>query len=178
VSESGPLLTTERLELWRPRAADAPELYALVAPEAMRRFLGGPTTEGEEFLRFLRNAGSWELYGYGMFLLRERGRAPLVGIAGVFRSWRAFGKGMADVPEAGWITAGGSGGQGYATEAMRAALAWFDRSFTEPRTVCMIEDGNAPSMAVAARLGFVEYDRHEPEDARALVLYERIVAPG
>ena len=57
---------------------------------------------------------------------------------------------------------------------MRAALAWFDDSHGEQRVACMIEEGHAASQKVAARLGFVEYDRHAPEDGRPLVLYERL----
>jgi RimJ/RimL family protein N-acetyltransferase len=176
LSEAGPVLRTERLELWRPAREDFAELYALVAPEPMRAFLGGPTTPADEFGRFLRGAGSWLLYGYGMFHVRERGGTSLVGLAGVFRSWRGFGEGLDDVPEAGWIVGLEQAGNGYATEAMRAALAWFDAAHAEPRIACMIEDGNAASMAVAARLGFREYARHRPDEGGELVLLERLRA--
>jgi RimJ/RimL family protein N-acetyltransferase len=174
VSDTEPVLKTERLELWRPLRDDFIELHALLAPESMRTFLGGPTTKADEFGRFMRGAGSWQLYGYGMFHVRERGRKALVGIAGVFHSWRGFGEGLDDVPEAGWIVGEAYWGQGYAREATAGALAWFERSFAEPRIACMIEDGNAASVSVAARLGFREYARHQPNEGRELVLYERL----
>ncbi len=81
---------------------------------------------------------------------------------------------MDDVPEAGWIVAEPHWGKGYALEAMRAALGWFDREHGATRTVCMIEEGHAASVKVAARLGYVAYDRHAPEDGRPLVLYDRL----
>ena len=172
---SGPEIATERLELWRPQIADRAGLLALIAPEAVRQFLGpAEASESDVFARQLRNAGSWALYGYGVFTLRERGRAEVVGTCGVFSSFRGFGQGMDDVPEAGWIIAQPAWGKGYALEAMQAALAWFDREHGLQRIACMIEEGHAASMAIAAKLGFVEYGRHQPDEGRALVLYERI----
>lgn len=169
------MLTTERLELWRPQVGDHVDLLALISPEAVRRFLGpAKPTADDVFARLLRNAGSWSLYGYGVFQVRTRGGdGAIVGTAGVFRSWRGFGQGMDDVPEAGWIIAQPHWGKGYAFEAMSAALAWFDREHGPQRVACMIEDGHTASVAVAEKLGFVEYARHEPEGERAIVLYER-----
>ncbi|MCA1661683.1 MAG: GNAT family N-acetyltransferase [Novosphingobium sp.] len=167
--------TTERLELWRPQIADRAGLLALMAPGAVRKFLGpAEASETDVFARQLRNAGSWALYGYGVFTLRERGGDEIVGTCGVFRSFRGFGRGMDDVPEAGWIIAEPSWGKGYAREAMTAALAWFDREHEPQRVACMIEESHAASMTIAAKLGFVEYARHEPEGERALVLYQRM----
>lgn len=171
---AGPVLTTDRLELWRPQLGDHVGLLALIEPAAVRRFLGpAQPTHEDAFARLLRNAGSWALYGYGVFIVRERGQAEIVGTCGVFHTWRGFGSGMDDVPEAGWILGEQTWGKGYASEAMQAALAWFDAEHRARRTVCMIEEGHAASAAVAAKLGFVEYARHQPEEGRALVLYER-----
>jgi len=39
----------------------------------------------------------------------------------------------------------------------------------------MIENGHAASMAIAAKLGFAEYARHQPDEGRALVLYQRVL---
>lgn len=170
----GPVLTTERLELWRPQASDHAGLLSLITPEAVRHFLGpAPATPEDAFARLLRNAGSWALYGYGVFVVRERGNAAIVASCGVFHSWRGFGNGMDDVPEAGWIIAERAWGKGYASEAMTAALGWFDGTHGLRRTVCMIEEGHAASAAVAAKLGYEEYARHQPDEGRALVLYQR-----
>lgn len=173
------MLVTNRLELWRPAATDREGLHRLVQPDEVRRFLG-PTdaTARDSFARHLRNAGSWALYGYGNFIVRERGRGTIAGICGVFHSWRGFG-GMDDVPEAGWIVAHEHWGKGHATEAMRAALAWFDAAHGAQRVVCMIEQGHGASETVARRLGFAEFARHQAEDgAPPMVLYERRPAPA
>ena len=173
---NAPVLTTERLELWRPQASDRADLLAMMTPAAVREFLGpAEASESDVFARQLRNAGSWALYGYGTFMVRETGGdGTIVGNCGVFRSFRGFGQGMDDVPEAGWILAEPAWGKGYAGEAMAAALAWFDREHGRQRVVCMIEEGHGASMTIAAKLGFIEYARHRPHEGRALVLYERL----
>lgn len=75
----------------------------------------------------MRNAGSWYLCGYGALMLRLRGRQEVIGNCGGFHIFRALGDDFDDNPEAGWIVAAGYAGLGLASEAMRAALAWFDR---------------------------------------------------
>jgi RimJ/RimL family protein N-acetyltransferase len=170
---NAPVLTTARLELFRPQADDLSGVAAIVAPAAVRRFLGNREVSlADEFSGFLRNAGSWALYGYGNFTVRERGSSAVVGTCGVFHSWRGFGRGFDDVPEAGWIFAEPVWDRGYATEAAGAALAWFDRVHGPRRVACMIEIDNHASLAIAARLGFVAY-REQEFDGSAMILLER-----
>ncbi len=174
-TQSGPVLVTERLELWRPQVSDREGLRALVEPVAVRRFLGGMDPDNHDvFMRLLRNAGSWALYGYGTFVLRKRGRTEIVGNCGVFHSWRGFGHGLDDVAESGWIIAKSAWGKGYAQEVMTAALAWFEREHGVRPTLCMIEEGHAASEVVAAKLGYVACDRFEEEDHRPLNIYRRL----
>ncbi len=171
-----PVLVTERLELWRPRAGDLAGLVELMRPEVMRRFLvPGAENAGAQFERLLRNAGSWSLYGYGIFTVRLRGTGDLIGTCGVFRSWRGYGDLVADAAEAGWIVAQAHWGKGLASEAMRAALAWFDAEHGSRRVVCIIAAGNLASDAVARKLGFTAYARDvDPADDVEIVLYERL----
>jgi RimJ/RimL family protein N-acetyltransferase len=174
----GPLLVTDRLELWLPRPSDLPELIELFEPEKMRVHLGPmlPDAKGQ-FARLLRTAGSWSLYGYGGFVVRLRGENAMIGNCGMFHSWRGFGNGMDDVPEAGWTTAVEHWGKGIAGEAMHAALAWFDEAHGPRRIACMIEDGNTASHRLARSLGFDAYGRQTlDEDGAEVVLYERL--PG
>lgn len=172
-------LETERLVLRLPGRDDYLLLRDLVADPEVHRFLGprpeDPTTD--MFSRALRAAGSWHLYGYGMFLAFERETGSFVGQMGMFHSLRGFGKGMDDVAEAGWIVARAFWGQGYAREAMEASLGWFDRTQQAHRITCMIERENLASVRLAERLGFVRYDEHLAEDGIVLDLFERI-RPG
>jgi RimJ/RimL family protein N-acetyltransferase len=175
VSEA-PLLVTERLELWRPAQADIAPMHAIVTEPATQRFLAPTHTRAAHFERFCRNAGSWLLFGYGSFMLRERGSRDLVGNAGVFHSFRGLGEDFDDSPEAGWILRADRVGQGLAHEAMSAALAWFAREHGERRVVCMISPANAPSIALAGRLGFTAMRQAELPDGEAVRLFERL--PG
>jgi RimJ/RimL family protein N-acetyltransferase len=170
----GPIIVTQRLELWRPQVGDLPGQMAMMTPERLRAHLGANTPDApNQFARLLRNAGSWSLYGYGVFTVRLRGEPAIVGGCGVFQSWRGLGKGFDDAPEAGWIVAIEHWGKGIAQEAMRASLEWFDRRHGPRRVVCMIEQGNVASHRVAAKLGFMDYDRHTLEDGSEVLLYER-----
>ena len=168
------VLTTERLELWRPQVGDLDGLNAIHTDPRTLEFLGswGPS-RADSFARLLRNAGGWSFYGYGVFLIRRRGAAQIIGTCGVFRSFRGFAHGLDDVPEAGWIVHPDHWRQGYAGEAMRAVLAWFDEVHGRQRVACMIETGNTVSQRLAAQLGFIEYARHVDAEDKELVLYER-----
>lgn len=171
-----PVLATERFELWQPAVGDQHDLFDLTFDEETRRHLGSfEPTETDAFNRLLRNAGSWALHGYGVFMVRARGQRRIIATCGVFRSHRGFGseKGMDDVAEAGWIVHKDFWGQGVASEVMRAALDWFDRTHGRQRIACMINLGNVPSERLAAALRFVEYGRVTKEGEPILVLYER-----
>jgi len=170
---SAPLLVTERLELWVPGEADLWAMRAIVSDPATHRFLGHEQTPADHFNRFCRNAGSWLLWGYGSFMLRERGNRELVGNAGVFRSFRGLGADFDDGPEAGWILRQDRVGKGLAHEAMTAAFAWFEREHGRQRIVCMTAPDNAPSIRLAQRLGFTAMREAELADGDAVVLFER-----
>lgn len=172
-----PLLTTERLELWQPQQGDFAGIDAIYADPRTLEFLGTWTpSPADSFARLLRNAGGWALYSYGIFCVRKRGEAQIIGTCGVFRSYRGFAEGLNDVPEAGWIVHPDHWGQGYAGEAMAAVMLWFDAVHGKQRVACMIEEGHAVSERLAAKLGFVEYARHQEPDEKPLVLYERLPA--
>ena len=75
--------------------------------------------------------------------------------------------------EAGWIIARHRWGEGLASEAVRAAHDWFDRTQGRQRTVCMIVPGNAASERIAAGLGYRVFrtGTHKGDQVR---LYERL----
>ena len=180
MSANLPHLTTPRLDLRPPVASDLQGLAAVMADDDVRRFLGNrPVTLADEFARVVRNAGSWALYGYGTFMIRHAGSTAIIGVCGVFHSWRGFGRGLDDTPEAGWILARAEWGKGLASEAVGAALAWFDGAHGPRRIACMIDPGNAASLALAARHNFVRYGEHDLDDG-PVVLLERgaAEAPG
>jgi RimJ/RimL family protein N-acetyltransferase len=168
-----PFLTTPRLELWQPRASDLGAMHAVVTHPSTGRFLGPTSALHEHATRFTRGAGSWFLYGYGPLMLRLRGTEAVIGNCGVFHTFRGLGDDFDDHPEAGWIVAADHVGQGLASEAMRAVLEWFECEHGPRRMVCMIAIQNAPSLKLAARLGFAPMRDTELPDGDTVRLLER-----
>ena len=171
-----PLLTTQRFGLWPPRSAsDVEVLVRLVADEETRRYLGPARADPQQqWERLMRNAGSWSLYGYGVFHVRPHGSDDIVGSMGVFHSWRGLDSRMDDQPEAGWIVRRDWWGKGMAGEVMPAVLSWFDAEHGMRRIVAMIERGNVASERVAAKLGFATYGEIIDTDRSIVNLYERL----
>jgi RimJ/RimL family protein N-acetyltransferase len=171
------VLTTERLELRVPAAADQPVMAAIVAHEETRPYLGA-TAPADLFQRFCRNAGSWLLYGYGAFMVWSRESGELIGNCGVFHSWRGLGEDFDDCPEAGWIVRHDQVGRGLAHEAMTAALGWFDQTHGPRRTVCMTAIANEPSIALAGKLGFMPLREGVLPEGEPVRLFERVPGSG
>lgn len=167
-------LRTARLALAPHTLADFDDSAALWADPEVVRYIGGkPSTEAESWVRLMRCAGSWALLGLGYWVVREAASGRFVGEVGFGDFRRGVGAEFDEVPEAGWVLATWAHGQGYAGEAVAAALAWGDAWFKGPRTVCMIDPDNAASLRVAARAGYAEYARTDYRDS-PIVLLQRI----
>ncbi len=150
-------------------------LIAVTADDRTRRYLGPQSTPADQFGRLCRNAGSWLLYGYGSFVVRPRGSDTVIGSIGVFHSWRGLGEDFDDQAEAGWILHHDWVGQGLAEEAMREVLRWFSASHGKRRIVCMISEGNKPSIRMADKLGFRSLRSATLPDGDAVLLFERTI---
>jgi RimJ/RimL family protein N-acetyltransferase len=174
--KDAPQLLTDRLDLRLPTPADFPLIMEIVEHAQTARFLGRRSGAPDHFMRFCRGAGSWLLYGYGMFIIRLRGSEEVIGNCGVFHSWRGLGEDFDDSPEAGWTLRHDQVGRGIGKEAMAAALEWFDRQHGPRRVVCMISPANEPSQRLADRLGFAAMCDAVLPDGEAVRLFERV--PG
>jgi len=62
-----------------------------------------------------------------------------------------------DAPEIGWVFVTQSHGKGYATEAVRAAVAWGDEHFGARQTGCIIRPENLASIRVAEKSGYRKF---------------------
>ena len=170
-------IETDRLILRPPRAEDfGPYLEMCADPETFRFSERGPMSSDEAWTRLLRQAGHWSLLGHGLFTLIDKASGRFAGEAGLGDFRRNIGAHYDLAPEAGWATAPWARGRGLATEAMEAALAWTDARLGPVRTVCMIHAANAPSLRVAAKLGYAAYDERLYRGYRA-ILFERGAAP-
>jgi RimJ/RimL family protein N-acetyltransferase len=168
-----PALETDRLHLRGHRLADFAECAALWADPQVVRYIGGRTfTTEESWARLLRYVGHWDLLGFGYWVAREKSTERFVGEVGFAEFKRDVTPSFEGAPEAGWVLAPWAHGKGFATEAVRATLAWADPRFA--RTVCMIDDGNDASVKVAAKCGYREWVRTTYKGTPA-VLYERAI---
>lgn len=171
----GPQIETERLRLRPHRLADLEARAMITGDPQTMRFVGGAQDREENFNRLLRYAGHWALLDHGIFVIEERASGSLVGEAGLGDFRRGLGSDFDDCPEAAWLIAGPAMGQGYATEAITAAIAWHERNFGLRRQVCIIDPANAASRRVAAKLNFVPFRDTIFKD-RPVILHERLPA--
>jgi RimJ/RimL family protein N-acetyltransferase len=172
---AGPTLESPRL-LLRPHEIDDFEpLHGLTTAPETRAFLSGEPSREESYKRLLTSIASWHLFGYGTFAVLERESGDYVGNCGLFRLERDLDPPFEGEPEAGWIIAHSRWSRGYAGEAMRAALAWFDAATGIRRTVCMISPGNTASERVAARLGYLPIGLSRYKGGEELMRYAREV---
>jgi RimJ/RimL family protein N-acetyltransferase len=150
-----PVLETERLRLRGHGLEDFPACLAMWSDPAVCRQLGRkPFTEEEAWTRFLRYVGHWALLGFGYWLVEEKSSGQFVGEVGFADYKRDMQSCAKELPEIGWVLATSAHGQGYATEAAKAALNWGDRHFPVGRTTCIISPQNLRSIRVAEKCGY------------------------
>jgi RimJ/RimL family protein N-acetyltransferase len=144
-------IQTERLVLRLPVADDAepfveihqdPEVIArkqvtLTAPP------GGIEVGARNVDRMLRH---WDMRGYGQWAVVERATARVIGCVGFQQPDNA------DV-ELGWIVRRSRWGNGFATEAARAAIEWAWRTGRIDYVMSLIGKDNPASIRVATKIG-------------------------
>lgn len=141
-----PEIHTERLVLRAPAESDLPAMIAF-GTSPRTRFVGGPMDAFAAWRALLANIGHWTLRGYGFFSVDLAETGAFVGRIGVI-----FHPGW-DEPELAWHLFDGFEGQGYCTEAARAARNWYHGAVSARPLISYIDETNAPSQAVARRLG-------------------------
>jgi RimJ/RimL family protein N-acetyltransferase len=168
-----PVLETERLRLRGHELTDLADSAAMWGDERVTRHIGGrPSTAEEVWARLMRYVGHWALMGFGYWVVVEKAGGRFVGEVGFADFRREIEPPLDGAPEMGWALAPWAQGRGYATEAVRAALAWADARWPGKRTVCIIDPGNDVSVRVAAKVGFRELARATYK-GEPTVIYER-----
>jgi RimJ/RimL family protein N-acetyltransferase len=155
MTESAPTLATERLVLRQYRKEDFAPHLAIVGDDAVMQFIGGAGLTREDCWRRLSGAvGSWPLIGFGGWAVVRRSDDKLIGTVGLFNAWRDMEPQFGEDPEMGWIFAKEVQGQGIASEACLAALAWADAALPPVPIWAIVAPDNEPSLKLAERLGF------------------------
>lgn len=146
-SAAVPELTTERLVLRGFRDADREPFAALNADPEVMEFFAGTLDRDASDAMIERIHDRWRTDGHGLWAVERRADGRFLGFTGIARlPWL-------DEPEIGWRFARFAWGEGYATEAARAALAWGFDVLAAPEIVSVTTVRNGRSRAVMERLG-------------------------
>lgn len=145
------MIETPRLILRRWREADRAPFAAMNADPEVMRFYERPLSEIESNARVDRLERHFDTHGFGEFAVERRADGVFLGMVGLAT---LDGAGpLAPGVEAAWQLDRHAWGQGYATEAARAAL---DDGFGRlglKEIVAFTAVPNLPSQAVMGRLG-------------------------
>ena len=153
------MIVTPRLILRRWRETDLPLFAEQNADPITMRFLGGPLTSVESDAYAARMEANHETHGFGKWAVEAPGVAPFIGAIGLAHV-------RIDAPfvpavEIAWRLNSRYWGQGFATEAARAAMTdGFERAALI-EIVAMTALLNTSSMRVMERLGMtrsIEFD--------------------
>lgn len=152
---SAPAIETERLRLRGHSVDDFADCVAMWSDAAVvRHTIGEPSPPQRTWMRMLGYRGHWAFLGFGYWAVEEKESGRYIGELGFADFRRAMQLSLEGMPELGWAVAPWAQGRGYATEALRAAIAWADAQIESRRTVCIIHRENRRSFRVAEKLGY------------------------
>lgn len=151
------IIETERLILRKPDPDRDFESWArTMADEGTVRYLGTKPMSRENAWRSMALViGHWDIRGYGFFSVEHKETGQWIGRVG---PWFPMGWPQ---PEVGWTISPYHLRQGYAHEAATASIEYAFNTLGWPAVIHVIMEGNAPSIALAQKLGSVLLRRHE-----------------
>jgi RimJ/RimL family protein N-acetyltransferase len=151
-----PILETERLILrgWKPEDFGAHARF-MADPDVSRYLSGEPQSRNDAWRGMATIVGHWMLRGYGFWALERKSDGAFVGRCGLWQpeGWPAL--------EVGWTLGQEYWGQGYASEAGRAALDFAFLTQNVDRMISVIDTRNLASQKVATRLGEARGEQRE-----------------
>jgi [ribosomal protein S5]-alanine N-acetyltransferase len=169
-------LETERLLFREHRRGDLEDYCALEADAEVRRYVGGAPRPREVAVRrfrerFLKNAAR-KLALRATICQAER---RYIGYAGLYPNFRPGGSVRGEATLS-YCLAREYWGRGLATEAGRAFVSWGFEDMRLRRIVAVAEVGNAASIRVLEKLGFVCVATEH--GARSFYKFELVGAPS
>jgi RimJ/RimL family protein N-acetyltransferase len=163
------VLETERLLLARLSYDHCEFIFELVNEPSFKRYIGDKDVQSlEDAQRYLREGpiGSYERFGYGLFLVNVKDSDLPAGICGLVKR-EEF-----DDPDLGFAFLERYRRNGYASESARAVLEYAFDDLGLDRIIAMADPDNAPSVRLLENLGFT-YERkvRMPEDDHDINLF-------
>ncbi len=160
-----PVLETARLTLRPMEMGDFPCLVEIVNGPGGDG-VGGPQSREDTWFDFAQMMATWTWRGHGYWTAARHDDPEALGFVGI-----GFEPGDQE-PELGYMFAEKERGQGFATEAARAALRFARSHLGLSSVVSYIHVGNTASATVAERLGATRDSGAEaalPENDKAWV---------
>ena len=151
-------ITTPRLLLRAWTEADRAPFAAMNADPAVMEHFPALLTRAESDALAGRIQEHLTTHGWGLWAVEERGTHGFIGFTGLARP--CFEAHFTPAVEVGWRLGRSSWGQGYATEAARAAVAYGFVTLQLAAIVSFTTVSNLRSQAVMRRLGMT----HDPAD--------------
>lgn len=142
-----PRIETARLILRLPATTDFDGYAELHADEEAARHIGGALPRGAAWRKFLQMPGAWMVQGFAMFSVLDKASGQWLGQCGPWypEGWPGT--------EVGWAFLRSAWGKGFAREAAIATIDWAFANLGWTEVIHSISPENAPSQALARRLG-------------------------
>ena len=151
------MIHTDRLVLRPAVDADRAAIAALNAHPKVGEWLGGVRDRAASDAFVDRVQAHEAEHGFGFWVVEHKADARVIGMTGVW--WVPPEMDMPGTVEIGWRFMPDAWGQGYATEAARAALDYGLRALGLEEIIAFTARTNLASQAVMKRIGMV----HAPE---------------
>jgi ribosomal-protein-alanine N-acetyltransferase len=164
------ILETERIILreWQPE--DIPQVIDMYADPEVMRYIGRgiPYTPEEVERMVLAAPDFYRKYGYGMWpmILKETGQ--IIGRCGL-KYWEELGE-----TEIGYLLKKAYWGQGLASEAAQAVLAYAFDTLKLKRIISIAQSPNLASIKVMQKIGLT-FDREMNFKEQNVVVYKKDV---
>lgn len=163
------VIETERLSLSRLSYDDWEFIFELVNEPSFKQYIGDKDVHSlEDAHRYLREGpiGSYERFGYGLFLVTVKESGLLAGICGLVKR-EEF-----DDPDLGFAFLERCRRNGYASESARAVLEHGAGELGLERIIAIADPDNEPSVRLLTNLGF-SYERkvRMPDDDHDIDLF-------
>jgi RimJ/RimL family protein N-acetyltransferase len=156
--DAEPELQTARLRLRRWTEADREPFAALNADPVVMEYFPDLLTRQQSDSLIESIESGFEQQGYGLWAVEVRATGTFIGFTGLNKpSLEAH---FTPAVEVGWRLARAAWGEGYATEAAQASLAFGFEQVALEQIVSFTPAGNMRSRAVMERIGMA----HRPED--------------
>jgi RimJ/RimL family protein N-acetyltransferase len=146
-------LETERLRLRAFREDERDRYAALNADPDVGAWLGGTLDRAQSDAAFERTGAHIAEHGYGLWAVERKSDGLMIGQAGL----NSVPDDLPPAPatEMSWRMFPDVWGQGYATEAAAAALAWGLANLQAQRIVAFTTHSNRRSWSIMRRIGLV-----------------------